>query len=47
MLQQCSKSRAYCSYDDEAMAISTLMVHENGTNGISVTATHVLTLARS
>ena len=28
-MQQCSKSRAYYSYDDDAMAISTLMVHEN------------------
>ena len=28
-MQQCSKSRAYYSYDDDAMAISTLTVHEN------------------
>ena len=28
-MQQCSKSTAYNSYDDDAMAISTLMVHEN------------------
>ena len=29
MMQQCSKSRAYYSYDDNTMAISTLTVHEN------------------
>ena len=40
-MQQCSKSRAYHSYDDDAMAISTPTVHENLKNGI------LLTLARS
>ena len=29
MMQQRSKSRTYYSYDDDAMAISTLTVHEN------------------
>ena len=40
-MQQCSESRAYYSYDDDAMAISTLTVHEKKMLRI------LLTLARS
>ena len=32
-MQQCSKSRAYYFYDDDATAISTLTVHENYKGG--------------
>ena len=34
MMQQSSKSRAHYSYDDDAMAISTLTVHENFKKGL-------------
>ena len=33
-MEQYGKPRAYYSYDDDAVAISTLMVHENKKNGI-------------